>query len=118
MTGLRELLAQATPGPWMHTGEADDDWGFVALGESGGHGTYGFDATHDLPQAVHDARLIALAPELAQLCLDMGDALDLMLDMSARLYRDPNQMNYEEKRMRDDNCRVLLARLARIGGQT
>lgn len=52
MTGLEELLAKATPGPWVV--QKEPPW--VA-----GRTTY------------DDARLIALAPTMARLLIDMGE---------------------------------------------
>jgi hypothetical protein len=78
---LAELLAAATPGPWEHRlwGTTEDEWPDrrVSVGTTTGHGAavcisprYG-----ELNQSKTDARLIALAPDLARLALDMGEAL-------------------------------------------
>jgi len=59
---LAELLANATPGPWEYQefdGVVIDPEGVLVSG----------------PPRDADARLIALAPDLARLALDMGEAL-------------------------------------------
>lgn len=72
MSGLRDLLAAATPAPWLVSVAPDYDQGVeyrhVHFGEHGDD-EVGY---YLLPA---DARLIALAPDLAQLACDMGDAL-------------------------------------------
>jgi hypothetical protein len=73
---LAELLANATPGPWWidHDGFGEATWVHargdveVSLVQGGEVG----DA---------DARLIALAPDLARLALDMGEALQRLVAM-------------------------------------
>ena len=78
---LEELLANATPGPWEYRvwGRDGDEWpdNRVSVGRAMGHGEavvinprYG-----ERTQNLADARLIALAPDLARLALDMGDGL-------------------------------------------
>jgi len=67
MSGLEELLANATPGPWSSGGWA------VYRGER-------FTDSHEPVASVHGdteatATLIALAPDLAKLALDMGETL-------------------------------------------
>jgi hypothetical protein len=84
--GLRETLEAATPGPWEARvwGHDTDEWpdSRVSVGTTRGHGEavvinprYG-----ERAQDLANARLIALAPELAALCLEMGDLLRLPVD--------------------------------------
>ena len=75
---LRELADKATPGPWVWEDEN-------LRGTTAGIFPNGWVAWADAPHATShpgwiyvedaDARLIALAPDLAVLCADMGDAL-------------------------------------------
>jgi len=65
MSGLEELLANATPGPWRASMAA------VFAGEESIAACRG----DDFARVDSDARLIALAPDLARLALDMGEAL-------------------------------------------
>src|SRR5574337_1323014 len=67
MSGLRELLDAACPGPW-HTTDWQSDGRSLAI--EGGDGEDWIAVAF-----AADARLIALAPELAALCLDMGELL-------------------------------------------
>lgn len=91
--GLRETLGAATPGPWEARDATTIDsrdgreewWNLYASGYRLGGVEFG-----------RDARLIALAPELAALALDMGDLL-------RGLYYRPAGTN------------ALLARLDQIG---
>jgi hypothetical protein len=68
--GLRETLEAATPGPWSASGKHVKERTHRSLIATISP-FYGSEA---------DARLIALAPELAALCLDMGDLLRLPVD--------------------------------------
>lgn len=85
---LRELLDAATPGPWraIDTGNPYR-W------------PVNTDKVNVCTGACRDARLIALAPEMAALLLDMADALRGYTE------RYPHQLEAE----------ALLARLDRIG---
>lgn len=89
---LRDILDQAADGPW--------DWmgGYPQRVTNGGADLVAevFDDPDSPPGTV---RLVALAPELAALCLDMGDFL-----------RDAGFTRYGDEKGDD-----LLARLARIG---
>lgn len=82
MSGLRDLVAAATPGPWEHRvwGTPEDEWPHrrVSVGTTTGHGdaVYISPRYGHLEQSVADARLIALAPELAVLCADLVEALE------------------------------------------
>ena len=75
MSGLEELLANATPGPWANYMGPDvvrkNDYSALRLAI--------FDSYDDPPGPQTDgeanARLAALAPDLARLALDMGEAL-------------------------------------------
>lgn len=88
---LRELLDAACPGPWA----TEDRPGAITLTVQNDDEDVICDA---FPR---DARLIALAPEMAGLLLDMADALGAIL-------------NHEE-RYSFDEIEALLARLDRIG---
>ena len=77
MPGLRDILDAATPGPWVadealsEPGELHNVWraqgsGYVAV-------------AHDITEFA-DVRLIALAPELAALVLDMGEFIRNVCD--------------------------------------
>jgi hypothetical protein len=95
MSGLEELLANATPGPWSSGGWA------VYRGER-------FTDSHEPVASVHGdteatATLIALAPDLARLVLDMGDLyVGILHDLDNG--DDPG-------RGQKDAARALLARL-------
>jgi len=65
---LAELLANATPGPWVVVPFTDD------YGEQSVYVSMG-DADSTVLRGC-DAELIALAPDLARLALDMGEALE------------------------------------------
>jgi hypothetical protein len=72
---LRSLADEATPGPWnIH------DSGSHIYIENGVVLVTQIDASHDRWEqrglVEKDARLIALAPDLARLCAEMGEALD------------------------------------------
>lgn len=70
---LRELLDAATPGPWEYDGFEHVVSPEITDIVCGLWQRPAADGVPD-PQTETDARLIALAPELAQLCLDMGEA--------------------------------------------
>lgn len=78
--GLRDILDAATPGPWVadetlsNPGELHNVWRTSGTGLRA--------VAHDITE-FPDARLIALAPELAALCLDMGEALTTLNTMAA-----------------------------------
>ena len=74
MSGLRELAAQATPGPWV----VDRNLSNRALRADNGHFTRlaVFDLHQDTPfevDGVANARLAALAPEMAALLTAWDD---------------------------------------------
>jgi hypothetical protein len=74
VTRLEELLANATPGPWI----AKTDGMFPVVTKNDSFATvmefsqYGQDGR---PEASANASLVALTPDLARLALDMGEAL-------------------------------------------
>ena len=68
MSGLEELLAQATPGPWEHWEDGGSEGFYV--GEPGRGYTVNMGAQYA------DARLIALAPAAVRLLIDMAAAMD------------------------------------------
>jgi len=77
MSGLEELLANATPGPWEWMGgypQRITNTGAILVAET-------FDDPDSIP---HTTRLIALAPDLARLALDMGEALETAMACCAR----------------------------------
>lgn len=100
MPGLRDILDAATPGRWQSAGVA------VYSGER-------FTDTHRPIAGVHteefDATLIALAPELAALCLDMKALLVRILD------RDHHGDFINGENAKPEDVAALLARLDRIG---
>ena len=61
---LRALVAEATPGPWSASRERDH--------------TPLWEIAPKIPRPA-DVTLIALAPQLAELCADMGETVRLML---------------------------------------
>ena len=71
VSGLRELAAQATPGPWTteELAPASSAW-LIRAGTP--HVAKAW--------AAADARLVALAPEMAALLADMADALQRLDD--------------------------------------
>jgi hypothetical protein len=70
---LPELLANATQGPWR-----DAEWGGLVVDENENPVVH-----HALPR---DAPLIALAPDLARLALDMGEELRAWLQWSVQAF--------------------------------
>ena len=80
MPPLRDILEAATPGPWTHYDGPYDDWDRVVLDHFTSEGPYVWEASHDKPTVLADARLIALAPELAALVLDMGEFIRNVCD--------------------------------------
>jgi len=81
MSGLEELLANATPGPWSIDRRFASHlavYGRVIEGVARTLVTeidISYDVPFDRAECENDARLIALAPDLARLALDMGEAL-------------------------------------------
>ena len=71
MPGLRDILDAATPGPWVVREQAPWD----VLTEWEENDPFPRGRLVICEHAGVDAPLIALAPELAALCLDMGEAL-------------------------------------------
>ena len=112
--GLRDILEAATPGPWEvdASGEGLDVYApehktatvWVHLA---GPMTMGDDADAGVKaRAMADAQLVALAPELAALVLDMGDFLREIEDV---LERDEASDWFER------DFHSLLARLDQLG---
>lgn len=109
MTGLRELLDAATPGPWEYDGFEHVVSPEITDIVCGLWQRPGADGVPD-PQMETDARLIALAPELARLCLDMGHQLERW--RNAAMQRDTYLEAIPEA---VETADALLARLDRIG---
>jgi hypothetical protein len=114
MSGLRKTLEAATPGPWV-VSDAEHD-----MGREWRHVYMPADDVEVLWQTPADARLIALAPELAALVLDMGEALDRYYSFAPHMAGCGFSANYDE----DCDCGrdeldvlhdALLARLDQIG---
>ena len=74
--GLRETLEAATPGPWAWNSGGYSDSGHPLMGLQNAENPTSYPvldcAVLGDPEPA-DARLIALAPELAALVLDMGE---------------------------------------------
>jgi hypothetical protein len=101
VSALARLLEQATPGPWRHVGgtvagyEVD-----VVYGDEDGSTNI---TRYPRPD---DARLIALAPDMARLLIDMTDSLTgIMHDL--RNGDDPGKGQLR-------NADALLARFAEL----
>lgn len=105
---LRELLDAATPGEWRITGYNEPVAFCIRYGDS----ERGWDWTHDEEWPEVDAHLLALAPELAALCLDMGDLLVRILD------RDHHGDFINGENAAPEDVGVLLARLDRLGKES
>lgn len=77
--GLRELVQAATPGPWEHIVEVGDEWWFgdgnQARVRASDDSPWNTVAVMFCRDDSPDARLIALAPELAALLADAMEAL-------------------------------------------
>ena len=110
MPGLRDILDAATPGGWRVQGWDDEErcWFVLGGGPEFSAAEHGVAAalvqpteTVDSPRAIANARLIALAPELAALVLEMGDWL-----------RNWTELNPPPQGIR---ARELLARLDQLG---
>lgn len=121
---LRELLATATPGPWTADIRA---WGdgseYCSRIDLGGQDYVETFSGHYGPSPAN-ARLIALAPEMGRLLLDMADALRDTLDYEISDLSDSawnwHGMHNHNGEQEADDCIVctfeaLLARLDRIG---
>lgn len=95
MPGLRDILEAATRKPWV-IHNYNEVWVHHDGDPAGPPAT-------KVAQTIFgdDARLVALAPELAALCLDMGAVLDAFV--------------YHQTDAQLDNARALLARLDSIG---
>ncbi len=83
---LAELLEAVTPGPWECVTYADEDWvarppGPVKFSPADEWLIVSDVANGSLRRA--DGSLIALAPDLARLALDMGEALRTIRDDTA-----------------------------------
>lgn len=87
MTDLRKILAEATPGPWCYKlpfyGSDEYDTGFFILGKhpkvgSVSHASvrYGCDEAKELGNIKANARLIALAPDLAAALIKAREGLE------------------------------------------
>jgi hypothetical protein len=75
---LRLLAEEATPGPWKRIGGTL--YGAPSEGTGYGENLLGLERWEPDNAEVKkdaDARLIALAPDLARLCAEMGEALEL-----------------------------------------
>lgn len=100
MPGLRDILNAATPGPWTHHRNPGAKlWRWVCGRES-----VVAAIVVDTPVEIQNARLIALAPQLAALALDMGELL------RGRLYH-----GFVPGSNGDTDAYALLARLDQIG---
>ena len=72
---LRSLADEATPGPWRFIPESDEYIVFAPqahTGHAAGHG-----------ETPANTRLMALAPDLARLCAELGEALDSAIRLLA-----------------------------------
>ena len=96
--GLRDILDAATPGPWAFDPAEPC---LVGGDPQGSEGEWGQEVAETRDE--QDARLIALAPELAALCLDMGE---WMRDFLMGDNIDPGDRA---------DLETLLARLDRLG---
>ena len=113
MPGLRETLEAATPGRWLVSLEDGDEWWFgggddgqaVIRPEDGNEWESVCVMSGDSP----NARLIALAPELAALVLDMGELLLRILD------RDHHGDFINGENAKPEDVAALLARLDQLG---
>ena len=137
---LAELLAAATPGPWRHgyddgSGRAgEDNWrgretggGYITqVGSEDEKGlpfcvVSGGEDSWSLPQGVErkeDARLIALAPDLARLALDMGEALRMVRnELWEQQERDAPPHGYKRKEALIESADSVLARLDGIANK-
>lgn len=109
---LRQLADAATPGPWRVTG-------FAAV-EMGEKGTDEWEewwppAAFESRRANHNARLIALAPEIARL---LADAMDALREHEG-LLADVFPCICDKTCARCSQSRALLVRLAALtGGST
>ena len=73
---LRSLAQEATPGPWQAKPLTPRSVGELVVRREDDEGPWqGYDGEWTNPA---DARLIALAPQLALLCAEMGEALDTL----------------------------------------
>jgi hypothetical protein len=106
---LRKLADEATPGPWMADGN-DVTFG-TQFGEDCGatlfHGAILYDAVGQGPK---DARLGALAPDLARLCAELGEALD---DIAVMLTESRTQRRWKSELL-EHHARVALAKLSEL----
>jgi hypothetical protein len=93
---LRALADAATPGPWEQVGPK------TGLGKPGVYVRFHFGGGRSFETFVHsaeNARLIALAPDLARLVAELGEALE--------------EIAHLDEQVDDDNLHgSLIARLA------
>ena len=101
--GLRDILDAATPGPWAWNSGGYSDSGHPLMGLQNAENPTSYPvldcAVLGDPEPA-DARLIALAPELAALVLDMGEFITEKFGVDGWL---------------DDGSQALLARLDQLG---
>jgi hypothetical protein len=105
---LAELLANATPGPWGNfmgpsVLRAYDHQTRLAIFDA-------HEGTDYEQPAEANARLSALAPDLARLALDMGGALDTLAGMAHPVTGEDHDWLY-------DHLPALLARLDGIANK-
>jgi hypothetical protein len=115
---LRKLADEATPGPWgwdTYAGiweppdgfDPDDDERIPIAKVN-----TGYDGSEYRADGKANARLIALAPDLARLCAELGEALDNIRDVQVGWTRP---MGDEERTaIIDEICDVALAKLSEL----
>jgi hypothetical protein len=105
-----KLADEATPGPWTV------EESICAVDTPDGRALVLMVDRQEPAQALRDACLIALAPDLARLCAELGEALAgvAILEMHSDFSDDEN----EELRKRAVTARSALAKLAELEAPT
>jgi hypothetical protein len=113
---LRELAEAATPGPWGYrVNEGAETWGWIlgfAPGREQAVAAIGLGTNIEEP----NARLIALAPDLARLCAEMAEALDASDSLIRFLKPDLSHTRPRANEVAAHN-RSALAKLAELEAQ-
>jgi hypothetical protein len=102
---LRRLAEEATPGPWKCVPDSDHFIVFTPEGDKHACAWTG---------RLEDTRLIALAPDLARLCAEMGEALAEAQRILVYTRRDVMKMPGEQRSGAEDQVKRALAKLSEL----
>jgi hypothetical protein len=118
---LRKLADEATPGPWFNEPNTAAGRVWIRAGNMDAEPLFNFrshasDFTEEqkrkkYAQREKDARLAALAPDLARLCAELGEALEEITDYSERLHGGDERLTPESYHIARDTARLALDKL-------